>query len=115
MKSILLVIPFISLSLMNSQCNKNQNEVPQCVLKKIEEIKAQPKWNPPAEINEYLYNGIRVFLFTSDCCDQYIMLYDANCNYICAPSGGIAGSGDGKCADFYTKAKYIKLVWKDSR
>lgn len=99
------------------QCGKkNENsDVPACVQAKISEIKAQPKWNPPSEVAEYLYNGKRVFLFTSDCCDQYIQLYDENCNYICAPSGGITGHGDGKCADFYTTATFVRLVWKDNR
>jgi hypothetical protein len=115
MKTILLLIPFASLSLLNVQCKKEQKEVPQCVWNKIDAIKAEPKWNPPAEVIEYLYNGKQVYLFTSDCCDQYIMLYDGSCNYICAPSGGITGSGDGKCTDFYSTAKHVKLVWKDPR
>ena len=25
------------------------------------------------------------------------LLFDDNCNYICAPSGGFSGAGDGKC------------------
>lgn len=104
-------------SIIFLQCGKeNENDaVPACVRAKISEIKAQTKWNPPAEVAEYLYNGKRVFLFTSDCCDQYIQLYDENCNYICAPSGGFTGHGDGKCADFYSSATFIKLVWKDNR
>jgi hypothetical protein len=85
------------------------------VQQKISEIKAQPKWNPPAEINEYEYNGQRVFLVTADCCDQFITLIDDKCNYICAPSGGITGNGDGKCKDFLRKAKHIRRVWKDER
>ncbi len=98
------------------QCRKNENDnIPLCVMSKIALIKVQPKWNPPAEVAEYLYNDKRVFLFTSDCCDQYIQLYDENCNYICAPSGGFTGHGDGKCADFYSTATFIKLVWRDNR
>lgn len=96
-----------------SACSKKL--IPSCVQQKIDEIKAQPKWNPPAEVNEYEYKGQRVFLFTADCCDQFISLIDQNCNYVCAPSGGITGSGDGKCKDFFQVAKHIRLVWKDAR
>ena len=38
-----------------------------------------------------------VYLFTPTCCDQFNPLYDADGRYICAPSGGFSGSGDGKC------------------
>ena len=107
----ILAIPL----LLSSQCRKIKAELPACVQQKIEEIKAEAKWNPPAEVNEYIYNGKHVYLFTSNCCDQYIMLYDGSCNAICAPGGGITGKGDGKCADFYESAKHVKLVWKDSR
>jgi len=97
------------------QCGENKNAIPLCIQKRIDEIKAEAKWNPPAEVNEYIYKDQHVYLFTSNCCDQYIMLYDGSCKYICAPSGGFTGKGDGKCADFYTAAKHVKLVWKDSR
>lgn len=109
---LILTIPAV----MNSRCNKKSlGEMPRCIQQKIEAIKAEPKWNPPAEVNEYLYNGKRVFLFTSNCCDQYNMLYDENCESICAPSGGFSGKGDGKCADFSESAKHVKLIWKDER
>ena len=110
---IILIIPLV---LNNTQCSKNRiSNIPACIQQKINTIKAQPKWNPPATVTEYLYNGKKVYLFTSDCCDQYIELYDENCNYLCAPSGGITGKGDGKCVDFYTAAKHIQLIWKDPR
>lgn len=114
MKSILLLL-LSSYSILLHQCKKNKNETPSCIAQKIELIKAQPKWNPAAEVNEYLYQGKKVYLFTSNCCDQYIELYDEQCNYLCAPSGGLTGKGDGKCADFYISAKHIQLIWKDPR
>jgi hypothetical protein len=89
--------------------------VPSCIQQKINEIKAQAKWNPPAEINEYEYNGKKVYLITANCCDQFITLVNEQCDYVCAPSGGITGKGDRKCTDFYQTAKHIKLVWKDER
>jgi hypothetical protein len=103
---------FLSL-LLAGKCNKEE-KTPDCIDQRIEQIKAQPKWNPPAEVNQYNYKGKNVYLFSSNCCDQYNELYDANCNYICAPSGGITGKGDGQCADF-SSATLVRLVWKDDR
>ena len=113
MKYFLFVLVFSAL--FGHKCRENQNFIPPCVQHRIDSIKAELKWNPPAEVNEYVYDGKPVFLFTSNCCDQLIILLDGNCNYICAPSGGYAGKGDGKCTDFYEKAKHVKLVWKDER
>jgi hypothetical protein len=113
MKHLLLLLPFSFL--LSTQCNKQNNEIPSCIQQRIDQIKTQPKWNPPAEVNEYIYQGKHVFLFSADCCDQYNQLVDENCNYICAPSGGITGKGDGKCSDFTSTSKFVKLIWKDSR
>ena len=92
-----------------------KQKLPACISQKIDEIKSQPKWNPPAEVNEYDYEGKRVFLFSSPCCDQYNLLYDENCNALCAPSGGYTGRGDEKCPDFEEKAKHVRLIWRDER
>ena len=108
---LLLALPF-----MNEQCNnKNKSKVPACVLERIEEIKKENKWNPPAEINEYEFQGKTVYLVSSDCCDQYNSLIDSDCQVICAPSGGITGKGDGKCTDFTNVAKFTRQIWKDER
>ncbi len=89
----------------------NNDGIPACVQKMISENSGS---NPPSatQIDEYSYNGKRVFLVTAPCCDRYNILYDENCTTICAPSGGLAGKGDGKCADFSAMAKFVKLVWK---
>jgi hypothetical protein len=89
--------------------------IPRCIQAKIDSIKKEPRYNPPAEVMEYDYKGRRVFLFTSDCCDNYNSLFDESCNYICAPTGGFSGKGDMKCNDFGEIAKLVKLVWKDDR
>ena len=115
-----LTLSFIFLALSYQNCYKDQNRLPDaaipvCIQKKIDTIKAEPKWNPPAEVREYLYNGRRVFLFSSDCCDQFNQLYDSACQIICAPSGGFTGKGDNRCVDFLATAKEVRLVWKDDR
>lgn len=110
----LLLICAISL-LTGATCNKVTSDIPACVERKIEQIKNEPKWNPAGEVNEYLYNGKRVFLVSANCCDQYYVLYDENCTVLCAPSGGFSGKGDGQCPDFATKARHERLVWRDDR
>lgn len=112
MKSILSL--FLISCLCAFDCNKDK-DLPTCIQQRIKEIASQPKWNPPATINEFIYKGKHVYGISSDCCDQYNILVDENCNYICAPSGGITGKGDGKCADFADSAKFVKQVWKDPR
>jgi hypothetical protein len=104
-----------TLSLATKQCTPRPKALPLCVRQKIEAIQREPKWNPAAEVNEYEYGGKRVYLFSSPCCDQYNTAVDGDCNYICAPSGGLTGKGDRKCEDFAANAKWIKLVWKDER
>lgn len=90
-------------------------KIPVCIARKIDSIKSQRVWNPPAEIYQYDYAGKNVYTISSNCCDAFTTLVDENCNYICAPSGGFTGRGDGKCPEFTTKAKQVRLVWKDER
>jgi hypothetical protein len=66
-------------------------------------------------VEEYRYNGKRVFLFSSNCCDQYNEVVDEACTYVCAPSGGITGKGDRKCLTFKDSAQLVRVVWKDER
>jgi len=93
----------------------NTNKIPVCIQAKIDSIKTLPKFNPPAEVTEYFYNEKRVFLFSSDCCDFFNSVFDENCQYVCAPTGGITGQGDLKCKDFAKNANLVKVVWKDGR
>ena len=99
-------------------CNKQSRTgsfVPSCILSKIDELKSKPKQNPPAEVYEYSYQNKKAYYFTADCCDQFNLLYDANCKVICAPHGGISAKGDGNCSDFNESGKDAVLIWKDMR
>jgi hypothetical protein len=90
-----------------------KDSVPVCVRKLIDESKKDLPPNPPEQVDEYLYEGKKVFLFTAGCCDHFNVVYDESCKMICAPSGGITGKGDGNCTSFIAQAKYVKLVWKN--
>lgn len=50
-----------------------------------------------------------------DCCDLKSDLYDANGNLICHPDGGYAGTGDGKCQEFFAERKDGRQLWDDTR
>jgi YHS domain-containing protein len=95
--------------------SSTQADIPECIQKRIDGISAELVWNPPASILKYSYRGQTMYLFSSNCCDQFINLYDATCNRICAPSGGFTGQGDGQCQDFKQTAKFLGKVWVDAR
>jgi hypothetical protein len=114
MKSLLFTLVIFGV-IAAHKCTKEKESIPSCIQQKINEIKKQPRWNPPAEVYEYRYQGKKVYYVTSDCCDNFNTVYDENCNYLCAPDGGITGKGDRKCADFTEKAERVKLIWKDDR
>jgi len=129
MKIVLLLLSFTIL--VSETCDKKKKQdknettvvtpseeqvsIPTCIQSKIDSIKKLSRFNPPAEVNEYTYKNKRVFLFSSDCCDNFNLLFDENCKYVCAPTGGITGKGDMSCTDFTEKAKLVKLIWKDDR
>jgi hypothetical protein len=119
---VLMAIPF----LVASECGKKKktgeeqkevveqvkDSVPACVRRMIDEGNSKTPSNAPTQVSEYLYKGKKVYLTTAPCCDQYNGLYDDNCQHLCAPTGGITGKGDGKCPDFSTTAKFVRLVWR---
>lgn len=109
---------FLLLAIVIAGCNnaaKNKttgNSFPACINGRIKEIEKADAKNPPLKIDEYNYKGKRVFLFTADCCDQFNVAYDEDCNPVCAPTGGMEGGGDHKCEDFSTAARWVTLVWE---
>src|SRR5690349_16456124 len=100
----------LTISCSNKNAKKSAS-LPVCLVKQIELFDKKESNNPPEQIDEYLYNDKRVFLFTAGCCDQYNTVYDEQCNAICSPSGGFEGKGDHKCEEFSKKARFIKKIW----
>lgn len=103
------------LAFIFTQCKKEEVKIPPCIQTKIDSIKGQPKANPPIEVHAWTYSGRKVYLISAPCCDKYVTVVDENCQYVCAPSGGITGLGDGNCSDFYQAAQHVGMVWKDDR
>ncbi|WP_300615079.1 hypothetical protein [Dokdonella sp.] len=90
-------------------------DAPAFIVAIIERIRAVPATNPPTSIVRYAYLGRLAYYVPPRCCDVPSALYDADGVRVCEPSGGFAGSGDGKCPDFFEQRRDEKLIWKDSR
>ncbi|MBW8888206.1 MAG: hypothetical protein JF616_10665 [Fibrobacteres bacterium] len=112
---LLGLVPLLS-SCADDSASSDPEALPAWVESRISQYKAERVADPPREIIEFDHGGSKVYLVSSDCCDQYDSLFDANQRYICAPSGGLGGLGDGKCdAVFDEHSAGRKVVWKDDR
>lgn len=89
--------------------------IPVCIQDLITEIKDEPVRNPPASVWQYLYEGKKVYYIPQFCCDFPSILKDSSCITLCSPDGGLTGSGDGRCSNFFTERKEEVLIWKDTR
>jgi hypothetical protein len=81
----------------------------------IRRFEAEPVANPPAVVARYDYKGQDVYFVPQRCCDIMSVLYTSDGAIICHPDGGIAGKGDGRCADFFVERRNERVVWHDSR
>ncbi len=89
-------------------------DVPRCVEREIRKIKREEVRNPPAKVWRLTFDNAIYYYITSDCCDQFNLLYDTNCDVVCAPDGGFTGRGDGNCPDL-SEAIAETLIWEDNR
>jgi hypothetical protein len=107
MKVVIFLLVCASMSLTGCETIDLPSDVPNCVKKLIRDSKGTPQ-----EIWKYQYKKETVYLVIPACCDKYISLYSSNCNFICAPSGGFTGKGDGKCPNFNDEATGRVMIWK---
>jgi hypothetical protein len=108
--TLLILILFLSSCLQTTE-----PEYPEWVDQLITQFKSEPVGNPPQSIWRYEYKEQIVYYVPPQCCDQFSLLYDSEGNVICAPDGGISGTGDGRCSDFFSERKNEKLIWRDPR
>ncbi len=112
-----IVLILVMTAFLNSNgCKKKAlSDVPSCIQQMIKDYENKPKQNPPAAIYQYDYNGGKVYYVNAPCCDQFNTVFDANCNVLCHPDGGLTGKGDSRCADFNNVKANELLIWKDIR
>ncbi|HEY9170366.1 MAG TPA: hypothetical protein VIN72_12810 [Lutibacter sp.] len=113
LSSIYILIGLLFLNVSCEKSNLNM-DAPSCIENEIKKIKIEDVRNPPAQVWKWEVDGQIYYYINSDCCDQYNLLYDNNCDIICAPDGGITGLGDGNCPDFKEPIKKT-LIWQDNR
>jgi hypothetical protein len=87
--------------------------VPAPVANLIRELQTQPPTNPPAYVASYRYRDQVVYYVPPRCCDIFSDLYDASGQLMCHPDGGLAGHGDGRCADFLRQRTSETILWSD--
>ena len=66
---------------------------------RIAAFEADPTRAGAQGILKIVYQGKPAYLFIAPCCDMFNELYDSHGVKLCAPSGGFAGFGDGRCPD----------------
>jgi len=129
MKKSLFIIGIVLLSCSSSKNNNNtaatapeqllnngnDQNLPACVKKMIDQYKVEEKQNPPRQVYSYSFKGQTVYYVTPPCCDFFSDLYDSTCVLIGHPDGGFTGRGDGKMNDFKDTRTNEKLIWRDER
>ena len=110
-------IVFLALLAVAAGCKPaTAEDLPPFVQQLIEQYEGGAESNSPGSIWRYNYGNAVVFYVPPFfCCDLPSRLYDVQGNVVCAPDGGIAGVGDGKCPDFFDMRKGGIRVWIDSR
>lgn len=112
-----IIFIFFSAILLNvKSCDSTKNSF---LYHKIQELKDQEVYNPPASVWEWTYRDTVYYYVTADCCDQFSDLYTKDGELICHPDGGFTGRGDGKCPFDLRSNDTLdlkrKLIWKDDR
>jgi hypothetical protein len=108
--------PLMIILVLLVSCNKDiPKDAPHCIKSKIKDIKKADIKNPPGCVWQYTFEGKTVYYIPPYCCDIMGEVLDENCNLICHPDGGITGSGDDICPDFFTTRSNELLLWQDDR
>ncbi len=89
-------------------CDKPELErsLPDCIRTLIEE-----QQDDITEVQQWSIEGSKYYYFVSDCCDRFNGLLGSDCEWICAPDGGLSGRGDEMCPDFPAEFNRT-IVWQ---
>jgi hypothetical protein len=81
----------------------------------IRQLETQPVANPPAFVARYEYREDTVYFVPQRCCDVMSVVYRSDGAVMCQPDGGLAGTGDGRCPDFFAARRNERIIWRDPR
>ena len=110
-----LLLLLCVLSVCAGCASHGEEALPEFVLDLIADDESGRSLGGVNEIWRSVSKGKSFYYVVPHCCDFPIMLYDQQGNFLCSPSGGLSGSGDGKCSDFLLDLSEGILVWKDKR
>lgn len=90
-------------------------DLPSWLQAHVAQVNAQERYPSVIAVWEWPYQGRTVYEVQPGCCDRFNELYDAKGTYLCAPSGGFTGRGDGKCPDAVAAreaaGERVRKVW----
>jgi hypothetical protein len=81
---------------------------------KVAEYEKPAAEHAPFEIWQIQVNGHAAYYFVSSCCDQYNPIYAGDGRYLCSPSGGMTGRGDGLCPRPAEPGSPVYFVWSSA-
>ena len=113
-QKLILILVIFGIVIIGGFIQKISKNEPDWVQELIQKEINGPVANPPALLSKCTYNGNITYYLPSRCCDIPSTLYDKDGNVICSPDGGLTGTGDGKCTDFFDKRKDCEIIWEDT-
>ena len=115
-RSLALLLFLLSAACAGSPITPDSTDsMPAWLTTLIRQSEEQPVANPPAYIARYEYKGQSVYFLPQRCCDIMGVLYRADGSVACHPDGGLTGTGDGRCADFFRERRNERIIWRDTR
>lgn len=107
-----LVFACLLLTACTVTATSPDTDVPPWLAAMIRDFERPEVTNEPEIVARYDYKGATVYYIGPRCCDIYSELYDAEGALLCHPDGGITGTGDGRCTDFFDQRRNEVIIWR---
>lgn len=89
---------YLIASITAAACASNQKHEPNQAMRKFfDEVRRWELETNRGPLVRHVLEGQVYYLMLASCCDKHDYLFDTQGSYVCAPSGGFSGQGDGKC------------------